>query len=55
MLGSLFRAAVKTITLPVSIVSDVCTSMSDAAEGEHVGQKTMRKVSSIADDLDNVF
>lgn len=55
MLGSLLRAAVKTVVLPVSVISDVCTSLSDAADDKPVGRKTWKAVSSIADDLDKVL
>lgn len=54
MLGSLLRAAVKTVILPISVVADVVTGLDDSIDGR-VGHRTAGHIRSIADDLDDIL
>lgn len=54
MLGSMFKAVVKGVTLPVDIAVDTLLALPEAAENDEIYSRTKRKVNSIADDLDDV-
>lgn len=50
--GNLFKAVVKTVTLPIEVVKDVATlGMRKATEGETF---TGKRIEDIADELDSI-
>ncbi len=50
--GQIIRTAVNVTTLPVDVVKDALMSLSDAAEGEDIGHRTIEKLQQIKDEAD---